>query len=101
LRTDWHLKCENRTKNRHQVLTGPETNMRTGEYIYIYTYGEPSRFSHKTQIRFAEFSVSFIGSSCSPANLLLLLLLFSHGVALLVWRSNWIINYLIIIIYFN
>jgi len=68
------LKCENRTKNRHQVLTWPRNEY---ENRWIYIYEEPSRFSHKTQFRFAEFSVSFIGSSCSPANLLLLLLLFS------------------------
>jgi len=55
--------------------------MRTGSYIYI--YGEPDRFSHGTKIRFSEFSVSFIGFSCSSsslgtATLLLVLLLFSH-----------------------
>jgi hypothetical protein len=58
-----------------------ESVMRTGSYIHI--YGEPDRFSHGTKIRFSEFSVSFIGFSCSSsslgtATLLLVLLLFSH-----------------------
>jgi hypothetical protein len=76
-------------------------------------FGEVDRFSHRTQIRFSEFSVQFIGSSCSshlglllfsccyyffPIALILflLLLLFSHAVALSVWWSHLIINYLII-----
>jgi hypothetical protein len=83
-------------------------------YIYIFVFEEPNRFSHRTQIRFSECSVSFIGSSCSSSHLelllfscchyffpialilFLLLLLFSHGVALSMWWICLIINYLII-----
>ncbi len=62
-------------------------------YIYIFTFfREPDKFSHRTHIQFSEFSVSFIGSSCSCSHLgaatLLQLLLFSHRVALFVWWSN-------------
>jgi hypothetical protein len=49
------------------------------ELVQMYTniyFGEPDRFSHKTQIRFSEFSESFIGSSSSCATFLPLLLLF-------------------------
>ncbi len=83
---------------------------RTGSNVYILFLGEAYRFSHRTQIRFSEFSVSFIGSSCSSSHLglllfsccyyffpialilFLLLLLFSHGVALSVWWSHLIIK---------
>jgi hypothetical protein len=45
-------------------------------HIDVYFFGEPDRFSHSTQIRFLEFSISFIGSSCASSHLGLLL--FSH-----------------------
>jgi hypothetical protein len=44
--------------------------------IHIFLFREPDRVSHKTQIRFSEFSESFIGSSCSSAITLLPLLFF-------------------------
>ncbi len=62
------FKCENRNENRPHVLTWP----RTGSNVYI--FGEPDRFSHRTRIRFSDFSVSFLlGSSCSSSHLGLLL----------------------------
>jgi hypothetical protein len=50
--------------------------MRTGSNVYISFFGEPDRFSHGTEIRFSEFSASFIGfllffSSLGTATLLL------------------------------
>jgi hypothetical protein len=68
------FNCENRTENQPQVLTW----MRTDPNVYIYVFEEPNRFSHRTQIRFSECSVSFIGSSCSSSHLGLLLFSCCH-----------------------
>ncbi len=49
---------------------------RLREPVQMYTciyFGQSDRFSHTTQIRFSEFSVSFIGSSCASSHLGLLL----------------------------
>jgi len=76
--SQWELidtfKCENRTENRPQVLTWSKTGYENRfKCVYIYVFEKPNRFSHRCQIRFSEFSVSFIGSSCSSSHLGLLL----------------------------
>jgi hypothetical protein len=96
--------CENRLTILN-VRTRLKTDLRFShgrELVQMYTifFWRADRFSHRTQIRFSEFSVPFIGSSCSSSHLglllfsccyyffpialilFLLLLLFSHGVAL-------------------
>jgi hypothetical protein len=75
MRTDWFFTCENRNVNRPQILTWPRIGYEN-RFIcitYMYIFGEQDRFSHGTHIRFSEFSVSFIGSSCSSSHLGLLL----------------------------
>jgi hypothetical protein len=83
MRTDWRFsmweptdtfKCDNRTANRPQVLTWSRTGYKNRfKCIHVYFFGEPDRFSHWTQIRFLEFCVSFIASSCASSHLQLLL----------------------------
>jgi len=47
--------------------------------MFTYMFGEPDRCSHRTRIRFSEFSVSFLlGSSCSSSHLGLLLFSCCH-----------------------
>ncbi len=66
--------------DQHFWMWGPDWKPTSGSHMtenrlwevvqmYIYIYGELDRFSHRTQIRFSKFSVSFIGSSCSSSHL--------------------------------
>jgi hypothetical protein len=72
VRIDWHLS----TREPDWIPTsGSHMNEnQLWEPFFMYICGESDRFSHRTQIRFSEFSVSFIGSSCSSSHLGLLLL---------------------------
>ncbi len=72
MRTDWHFlmwEPEWKPTSGFQM-----TENRLWEQVQMYTFlGAPDRFSHRTQIRFSEFAVSFIGSSCSTSHMGLLL----------------------------
>ncbi len=88
MRTDRHFEVWEQTETRPQVLTWSRTGYEN-RFKCVHVYwggGEPDRFSHRTQIRFSEFSVSFIGSShlglllfsCCYYSSLYYYLLFSH-----------------------
>jgi len=75
MRTDWHFymwepewKPTSDSNMTENGLWEP-----VHMYTYMYIFGEQDRFSHGTHIRFSEFSVSLIGSSCSSSHLGLLL----------------------------
>jgi hypothetical protein len=72
VRIDWHLLMR---EPDWKPTSGSHMNEnQLWEPFLMYICGESDRFSHRTQIRFSEFSVSFIGSSCSSSHLGLLLL---------------------------
>jgi len=52
--------------------------MTTDSNVYIFFFEELGKSSHRTQIQFSNFFVSFIGSSCSFSHLRLLLFSFCY-----------------------